>query len=64
MNIFRIPLNAFVVLLLLKIGDLGELAVFQICMAMHGIALACYSYFFFSSSVVNPDKGEETETFM
>jgi hypothetical protein len=46
MNIFRIPLNAFVVLLLLKIKYLSSQVVFSICTATHGLAFLCYLYFF------------------
>jgi len=48
MNIFRIPLNAFVVLLLLKIKYLSSQIVFGICTIAHGIAFLCYLYFFLS----------------
>jgi predicted MFS family arabinose efflux permease len=48
MNIFRIPLNAFVVLLLLKIEALPSHAVFSICTAAHGMAFLCYAYFYFN----------------
>ena len=51
MNIFRIPLNAFVVLLLLKIKYLSSFFVFSICSAAHGVAFVCYFYFY--SSVVS-----------
>eukprot|EP01039_Chlorochromonas_danica_P004273 gene4273-4693_t len=46
MNIFRIPLNAFVVLLLLKIKYLSSQAVFLVCTLTHGVALLCYLYFY------------------
>jgi len=46
MNIFRIPLNAFVVLLLLKIKYLSSEVVFSICTAAHGLAFLCYFYFY------------------
>ena len=49
MNIFRIPLNAFVVLLLLKIKHLSPRIVFAVCTGAH--ALAFVSYLFFYSSV-------------
>jgi MFS family permease len=51
MNIFRIPLNAFVVILLLKIKYLSSPVVFQICTATHGVAFLCYLYFY-----MKPDK--------
>lgn len=46
MNIFRIPLNAFVVLLLLKIKFLSSQVVFFICTMAHLVALLCYAYFY------------------
>lgn len=49
MNIFRIPLNAFVVLLLLKIKYLSSQIVFLTCTVTHGVALVCYLYFYMHS---------------
>ena len=49
MNIFRIPLNAFVVVLLLKIKFLSSRSVFFICTLAHGTAFLCYLYFYSSS---------------
>ena len=46
MNIFRIPLNAFVVLLLLKIKFLSPQIVFAVCTFTHGISFACYLFFY------------------
>ena len=46
MNIFRIPLNAFVVLLLLKIKFLSPPIVFAVCTFTHGVALVCYLLFY------------------
>ena len=46
MNIFRIPLNAFVVLLLLKIKYLSPRIVFSVCTGAHATAFACYFYFY------------------
>lgn len=46
MNIFRIPLNFFVVLLLLKVKFLSPTTVFTICTFAQGIAFACYYYFY------------------
>ena len=46
MNIFRIPLNFFVVLLLLKVKYLSSNIVFTICSIAHGISFACYFYFY------------------
>jgi hypothetical protein len=45
MNIFRIPLNAFVVLLLLKIKYLSPRIVFSVCTGAHAVAFLCYYYF-------------------
>ena len=53
MNIFRIPLNAFVVLLLLKIKYLSSFIVFSICTAAHGVAFLCYLYFYLSARNLN-----------
>lgn len=47
MNIFRIPLNLFVVLLLLKIKFFTSGTVFAICTVAHGCAFACYGYFYY-----------------
>lgn len=55
MSIFRMPLNAFVVLLLLKIKFMPAYVVFSICAATHFIALLCYLYFYANS---RPDKFE------
>lgn len=49
MNIFRIPLNAFVVLLLLKIKYLSSTVVFSICTCAHACAFLCYLYFYSQS---------------
>lgn len=46
MNIFRIPLNIFVVLLLLKVKYLSSEAVFSVCTAAHAISFLCYGYFY------------------
>lgn len=46
MNIFRIPLNAFVVILLLKVKYLDSETVFTICTLAHGVAFLCYLYFY------------------
>ena len=50
MNIFRIPLNVFVVILLLRIKDLSPRIVFQICAGTHAFAFLCYSFFFLKLS--------------
>ena len=52
MNIFRIPLNAFVVVLLLKIKFLSPQMVFTVCTASHGLAFLCYCYFYSSLKFV------------
>eukprot|EP00602_Paraphysomonas_sp_CaronLab_P009594 CAMPEP_0185020170 /NCGR_PEP_ID=MMETSP1103-20130426/2768_1 /TAXON_ID=36769 /ORGANISM="Paraphysomonas bandaiensis, Strain Caron Lab Isolate" /LENGTH=321 /DNA_ID=CAMNT_0027550905 /DNA_START=415 /DNA_END=1380 /DNA_ORIENTATION=- len=49
MNIFRIPLNIFVVLLLLKIKYLSPVKVFLICTLAHGISFMCYYHFYTST---------------
>jgi MFS family permease len=58
MNIFRIPLNAFVVLLLLKIKYFSSDVVFSICTLAHGVGLGCYYYFYINNKpgkeVVDP----------
>ncbi len=56
MNIFRIPLNAFVVVLLLKIKYLSSPVVFSICTAAHGMAFLCYLYFYMATTKVSEDK--------
>ena len=53
MNIFRIPLNAFVVLLLLKIKFLSSRVVFFICTLAHGTAFLCYWYFYTSTRTLD-----------
>ena len=49
MNIFRIPLNLFVVGLLINIKHLSTADVFIICAGAHATSLCCYSYFYFLS---------------
>jgi len=56
MNIFRIPLNAFVVVLLLKIKYLSPQIVFSVCTASHGAAFLCYLYFYSSLKFVNTEE--------
>jgi MFS transporter, MFS domain-containing protein family, molybdate-anion transporter len=46
MNIFRIPLNAFVVILLLKVKYLDSRTVFTICTLAHGVSFLSYLYFY------------------
>lgn len=48
MNIFRIPLNAFVVVLLLKIKLLSPSIVFYITALAHTVSFVCYLYFYSS----------------
>ena len=45
MNFFRIPLNAFVVVVLVKIKFLPVATVFYICMGAHAFAFVMYSRF-------------------
>lgn len=52
MNIFRIPLNAFVVILLLKIKYLSSVIVFQVCTAAHLVSFCSYLYFYYHSNPV------------
>ena len=49
MNLFRLPLNCFVVLLLLKIKYLSSRIVFSVCTISHALAFICYSYFYIST---------------
>ena len=55
MNIFRIPLNAFVVILLLKIKYLSPQIVFSVCTASHAVAFLCYFYFYSSLNNATPE---------
>ncbi|KAJ1420401.1 hypothetical protein B484DRAFT_399902 [Ochromonadaceae sp. CCMP2298] len=65
MNIFRIPLNAFVVVLLLKIKFLSSRIVFMICTMAHGVAFLCYLYFYMHNKSDRRDiKLEEEERLM
>lgn len=50
MNIFRIPLNAFVIVLLCKIESLSFETIFLVCAAAHFVGLVCYLYFYFYQS--------------
>jgi len=61
MNIFRIPLNAFVVLLLLKIKYLSSQIVFAICTIAHGTAFLCYLYFYSSNQHRNHERLSQTD---
>ena len=61
MNIFRIPLNAFVVLLLLKIKYLSSQIVFAICTIAHGTAFLCYLYFYSSNQYRNHERLSQTD---
>ena len=53
MNIFRMPLNAFVVLLLLKIKNLSPQVVFGICTFTHALAFLSYLFFYKASLKVS-----------
>lgn len=64
MNIFRVPLNGFVVLLLLKIKFLSSLQIFQVCAATHGLAFLCYWYFYHYSFKVKNQYDEEGRPFL
>jgi MFS family permease len=44
MNIFRIPLNLFVVVLLLNIEQLEPTTVFFVCFLAHSLGFCCYLY--------------------
>jgi len=46
MNMFRVPLNLFVVFVLLKIEHLSSRAVFGVCALTHLLGLLAYAYFF------------------
>lgn len=46
MNIFRMPLNLFVVVLLLKVKYLSPERVFQVCTGAHFVSFCCYYYFY------------------
>jgi len=49
MNIFRMPLNGFVVLLLLKIKYLAPESVFMVCTIAHAFSFVCYWHFYTST---------------
>mmetsp|Transcript_6149 Transcript_6149/g.6343 ORF Transcript_6149/g.6343 Transcript_6149/m.6343 type:complete len:466 (-) Transcript_6149:386-1783(-) len=55
MNIFRMPLNAFVVILLLKIKYLSPQKVFAACATVHGLAFISFLYFY-SAKNINPKR--------
>lgn len=46
LSLCRIPLNMFVVLLLLKIKYLSPERVFMICTCAHALSLVCYWHFY------------------
>ena len=52
-SVCSIPLNIFVVILLLKIKHLSSENVFSICAAAHLISLLCYLYFYTNSKECN-----------
>ena len=58
MNIFRIPLNIFVVLLLLKVKYLSSEAVFSVCTAAHAISFVCYWYFYSTMRFSSAGRGD------
>ena len=59
MNIFRIPLNAFVVLLLLKIKYLSSEIVFQVCTVAHLLSFLSYGYFYFTTTKSSNSSNEK-----
>jgi hypothetical protein len=61
MNIFRIPLNAFVVLILLKIKYLSPKIVFAICTFTHGVSFLCYYFFYTKIHHAGEEKAIEQE---
>jgi hypothetical protein len=60
MNIFRMPLNAFVVVLLLKIKFLSSQVVFLICTATHGMAFLSYLYFYTYTKIAVPESSKSS----
>lgn len=64
MNIFRIPLNAFVVILLLKVKYLDSRTVFTICTLAHGVSFICYLYFYstLKSNEIDGGNGKQEDT--
>jgi hypothetical protein len=63
MNIFRIPLNAFVVLLLLKIKYLSSGVVFGVCTGAHFVAFLSYLFFYTSMNKNSNSKGSTSSMF-
>jgi len=61
MNILRIPLNVFVVLLLLKFKYLSSRTVLSVCTAAHAVAFASYFYFFSTMRDGGTDRGGDDE---
>ena len=59
MNILRIPLNIFVVLLLLKFKYLSSRTVLLVCTLAHCAAFLCYGYFYSTIKVVGGGAQEE-----
>jgi hypothetical protein len=57
-EMFRMPLNAFVVLLLLKIKNLSPKIVFSICTGTHAVAFLAYGYFYLSSKEIGKEYNE------
>lgn len=66
MCIFRIPLNAFVVLLLLKIKYLSSQLVFITCSCAHAVSLASYLYFYYNTRGLEKleDRSEEDSSLL
>lgn len=61
MNIFRIPLNAFVIVLLFRIDSLSFEAIFLVCAGAHFVGLLCYLYFYYWN-VLCPKKNLSIES--
>eukprot|EP01041_Mallomonas_annulata_P006463 gene6463-13056_t len=57
MNIFRMPLNGFVVILLLKIKYLSPQKVFLACATIHGAAFFSFLYFYNNRNTVFDVRG-------
>ncbi len=62
MSIFRMPLNAFVVILLLKIKYLSSQIVFTTCTVTHAVAFFSYLYFYSSGSSVDKQVDSDDES--
>ena len=66
MGVLRIPLNIFVVLLLLKFKYLSSETVLSVCTLAHAVSFICYGYFYWtikeSSSDCESDGRRETSS--